>query len=370
MPAQNLTLYAKWTINQYTITFDSNGGSAVTAITQDYNTAVSAPADPTKTDFTFSGWYTDNNTFENAYTFSTMPAGSITLYAKWVSAASSATVTYDSAGGSEVSSEVVTLNGLATEPTDPTREGYSFLRWTLSGVEWDFAVDTVTENITLIAEWTINEYTISFDSNGGSSVTAITQDYGTVVTEPTDPTKADYTFGGWYSDSELTSAYTFSTMPAENITLYAKWNEILVDYTDVVTLTNLGLSSSPTSTYVTLTNVDVGNGTVSGRLARSSVQTSVFGGTINKIQTNSSATPLFSYTAQTGYYIYSVTLIDVNAGTNRTLKIDGVTIASVTTTAASYDPYIMPSQLSSFTLTPSGAVYIGSIEILCKPLNP
>lgn len=224
MPAQNLTLYAKWTINQYTITFDSNGGSAVTAITQDYNTAVSAPADPTKTDFTFSGWYTDNTTFENAYTFSTMPAGSITLYAKWVSAASSATVTFDSDGGSDVSSEVVTLNGLATEPTDPTREGYSFLRWTLSGVEWNFAVDTVTEDITLTAVWTINEYTISFNSNGGSEVTAITQDYGTVVVAPTDPTKTDYTFAGWYSDSELTSSYTFSTMPAENITLYAKWN--------------------------------------------------------------------------------------------------------------------------------------------------
>jgi uncharacterized repeat protein (TIGR02543 family) len=233
MPAQNLTLYAKWAINQYTITFESNGGSAVTAITQDYNTAVSAPADPTKTDYTFSGWYTDNTTFENAYTFGTMPAGSITLYAKWVSAASSATVTYDSNGGSEVSSEVVTLNALATEPTDPTKTGYTFLRWTLSGVEWNFASDTVNEDITLVAVWTINEYTISFDSNGGSSVTAITQDYGTVVTEPTDPTKADYTFVGWYSDSELTSAYTFSTMPAANITLYAKWNPTVIYATDL-----------------------------------------------------------------------------------------------------------------------------------------
>lgn len=228
MPAQNLTLYAKWTINQYTFTFESNGGSAVTAITQDYNTAVSAPVDPTKTDFTFGGWYTDNTTFENAYTFDTMPAGNITLYAKWVSAATSATVTYDSAGGSEVSSEVVTLNGLATEPTDPTREGYSFLRWTLSGVEWNFAVDTVTEDITLVAVWTINQYTITFDSNGGSSVTAITQDYGTVVVAPTDPTKTNYMFGGWYSDGGLTTTYTFSTMPAENITLYAKWNSAIV----------------------------------------------------------------------------------------------------------------------------------------------
>jgi len=234
MSAQNLTLYAKWTINQYTITFDSNGGSAVTAITQDYNTAVSAPANPTKTDYTFDGWYTDDVTFVNAYTFSTMPAGSITLYAKWVSAASSATVTFDSDGGSAVGSEVVTVGGLVTEPTEPTREGYTFLRWVDQfAVEWDFANDTVEANMTLTAVWVINQYMITFDSNGGSAVDAITDDYGAVVSVPEDPTKTDYSFGGWYSDSELTSAYTFSTIPAENITLYAKWNAPVVYATDL-----------------------------------------------------------------------------------------------------------------------------------------
>lgn len=233
MPASNLTLYAKWAINQYTITFDSNGGSAVTAITQDYGTEVIAPTNPTKTDYTFNGWYSDSE-LTSAYTFNTMPAGSITLYADWVSAATSATVTYDSDGGSEVSSEVVELNGLITEPADPTKTGYTFVRWVDQfDVEWNFASDTVTEDITLTAVWTINEYTISFNSNGGSAVTAITQNYNTVVVAPTDPTKTDYTFGGWYSDSELTSAYTFSTMPAENITLFAKWNSTAIVATDL-----------------------------------------------------------------------------------------------------------------------------------------
>ncbi|MBK7452259.1 MAG: InlB B-repeat-containing protein [Anaerolineales bacterium] len=152
MPAGDITLYAKWTANSYTITFDSNGGSVVTAITQPFGSAVSAPIAPTKTGYTFGGWYSDAG-LNTAYTFTTMPAADITLYAKW----------------------------------------------------------------------TANSYTITFDSNGGSVVTAITQDFDTAVTAPTAPTKTGNTFGGWYSDAGLNTAYTFTTMPAANITLYAKW---------------------------------------------------------------------------------------------------------------------------------------------------
>jgi uncharacterized repeat protein (TIGR02543 family) len=75
----------------------------------------------------------------------------------------------------------------------------------------------------LYAKWTINQYTITFNSNGGTSVTAITQDFGTAVTAPTDPTRSNYTFAGWFSNEGLTTAYTFNTMPSASITLYAKW---------------------------------------------------------------------------------------------------------------------------------------------------
>ena len=151
----NITLYAKWTVNSYTITFNSNGGSAVAAITQPFGSAVSAPTAPTKTGNTFGGWYSDAG-LTTAYTFTTMPASNITLYAKW----------------------------------------------------------------------TVNSYTITFNSNGGSAVAAITQPFGSAVSAPTAPTKAGYTFGGWYSDAGLTTAYTFTTMPAANITLYAKWTSL------------------------------------------------------------------------------------------------------------------------------------------------
>jgi|GEM_PF-3155996 len=232
IPAQNITLFAKWTINQYTISFNVDGGTTVSPITQNYGTAVSAPTSPTKTNYNFAGWYTEA-TFENEYTFSTMPAQNITLYAKWVDASSTATVTFDSNGGSAVSAQIVNVGEYAVEPTDPTKTGYTFIKWEVEpGVEWNFA-DEIAEDITLTAVWVINQYTISFNSNGGSSVTAITQDYNTEVVAPTNPTKEGYTFGGWYSDSGLTTSYSFSTMSADNITLYAKWNPIVIYATNL-----------------------------------------------------------------------------------------------------------------------------------------
>ncbi len=67
-------------------------------------------------------------------------------------------------------------------------------------------------------------YTISFNSNGGTPVSSITKTAGTTITKPTDPTKTNYVFGGWYSDSSLTQPYAFTTMPSYSITLYAKWH--------------------------------------------------------------------------------------------------------------------------------------------------
>ena len=81
---QNYNLYAKFTINQYTMTFNTNGGSEISSITQDYNSAVVRPSDPTRDGYEFRGWYTDNNTFLNKYLFTTMPANEITVYARFI----------------------------------------------------------------------------------------------------------------------------------------------------------------------------------------------------------------------------------------------------------------------------------------------
>ena len=122
----------------YTLTFDTNGGSAIAPITQDYGTAITAPADPTKTGYTFAGWTPAIPT--------TMPA----------------------------------------------------------------------ENMTIKAKWTVNQYTLTFDTNGGSAIAPITQDYGTAITAPAEPTKTGYTFAGW-------TPVIPATMPAENMTVTAQW---------------------------------------------------------------------------------------------------------------------------------------------------
>ena len=135
-----LTLYPVWNTNKYTITFDTNGGSEIAPITQDYGTQIAAPANPTRKGYTFKGW--DKEIPE------TMPA----------------------------------------------------------------------ENITVKAQWEINQYTITFDTNGGSEIAPITQDYGTEITAPDNPTRKGYTFKGW--DKEIPK-----TMPAENITITARWKD-------------------------------------------------------------------------------------------------------------------------------------------------
>ena len=135
-----LTLYPVWNTNKYTITFDTNGGSEIAPITQDYGTQIAAPANPTRKGYTFKGWDKEIP--------KTMPA----------------------------------------------------------------------ENITVKAQWEINQYTITFDTNGGSEIAPITQDYGTKITAPDNPTRKGYTFKGW--DKEIPE-----TMPAENITITARWRD-------------------------------------------------------------------------------------------------------------------------------------------------
>ena len=131
------SVYAIWAIKQYTMKFDTQGGTAIAPITKDYNTQISAPANPTK-------------------------------------------------------------------------EGHTFVKWNISFPH------TLTENITATAEWSVNKYSISFNSDGGTSVGAITQDFGTAITAPADPTKTGYTFGGW-------NPALPGTMPASNLSVKAIW---------------------------------------------------------------------------------------------------------------------------------------------------
>ena len=203
MPADNITVKAQWEINQYTITFDTNGGSEIAPITQDYGTAITAPADPTRKGYTFKGW--DKEIPE------TMPAENITVKAQWE--INQYTITFDTNGGSEIAPITQDYGTEITAPADPTRKGYTFKGW-----DKEIPETMPAENITVKAQWGINQYTITFDTNGGSEIAPITQDYGTAITAPDNPTRKGYTFKGW--DKEIPE-----TMPAENITITARWKD-------------------------------------------------------------------------------------------------------------------------------------------------
>ena len=202
----NKEYWAKWEINQYTITFDTVGGSTVASITQDYGTPITAPADPTREGYTFIGW-------DKAIP-ATMPAENMIITAKWK--VNQYTITFDSNGGSEIAPITQDYGTAITAPADPTREGYTF-------IGWDKAIPATmpAENMIITANWKVNQYTITFDSNGGSEIAPITQDYGTAITAPADPTREGYTFIGW--DKAIPA-----TMPAENMTITAKWRDIAV----------------------------------------------------------------------------------------------------------------------------------------------
>ena len=203
MPADNITVKAQWEINQYTIAFDTNGGSEITPITQDYGTEITAPDNPTRKGYTFKGW--DKEIPE------TMPAENITVKAQWE--INQYTIAFDTNGGSEIAPITQDYGTEITAPDNPTRKGYTFKGW-----DKEIPETMPAENMTVKAQWKINQYTITFDTNGGSEIAPITQDYGTEITAPDNPTRKGYTFKGW--DKEISE-----TMPAENITITARWKD-------------------------------------------------------------------------------------------------------------------------------------------------
>ena len=172
--------------------------------------------------YTFGGWNkADGTAWDYA---SDKVTDNITLYAKW--AANTYTITFDTAGGSEIAPITQDYGTVITAPEAPTREGYTFIGW-----DKEIPTTMPAENMTVTAQWEINQYTITFDTAGGSEIAPITQDYGTAITAPADPTREGYTFIGW--DTEIPT-----TMPAENITLKAKWKDIEKPTGEIIIGTN------------------------------------------------------------------------------------------------------------------------------------
>ena len=268
----DITLYAKWISYSGTGVIPYNGSLSVSVVSKSSSTKhyyafvplVSGSVtiytnggmsdtygflyNSNKSQLTYDDDGGDGNNFKITYT---VTAG--TLYYVWPAGYSGSgnTTVYISGGNPAVGGKTtgsitidtqeysdVTFGSSFTLSTDISRVGYTFAGW-YDGIGgtgtqytdaegnsvrvWDKA-----ENTTLYPKWNVNQYTISFVSNGGSTVDSITQDYGSAVTAPTKPNWSEKSFVGWFTDSSLTNEYHFTTMPAENITLYAKWIEYSV----------------------------------------------------------------------------------------------------------------------------------------------
>ena len=221
-----VSLTATFAPNQYTITFDSKGGTPVADVTADYKAAITAPAAPTREGYTFAGW-------DPAFP-ETMPLNGAALTAKWT--AITYTLTYDLAGGSVATANPAnyTIESAAITLTNPTREGYTFAGWTGTGLSGATQTVTIAQgsigNRSYTATWTPITYTLTYDLAGGTLATANPSEYTIESAAITlaNPTREGYTFAGWTGTglSGATQTVTIANGSTGNRSYVATWTPI------------------------------------------------------------------------------------------------------------------------------------------------
>ena len=216
-------------VNEYTVTFNSNGGTHVVNQVVKEGQKAKRPLEPTREDYVFAGWYTDNACTES-FNFDNPIKGNTTVYAKWTPKAvepTKHTVVFDSNGGSEVTSQTVKDGEKATAPAVPTKAGHRFDKWMNGTTAYDFNTP-VKGNLKLTASWLANTYTVAFDTDGGSVVANQSVKFGEKATKPTNPAKSGYTFVGWYTDRSYATEFDYTKAIMANTTVYAKWKADVV----------------------------------------------------------------------------------------------------------------------------------------------
>ncbi len=217
---KDITLHAVWKQTTYTVSFDTRGGSFITAMTLQDGDKLVLPAAPTKAGFNFSHWEDkDGNKIENG---AVLPAENITLYAVWADKA--AEISFDSRGGSAVESITLKDGETLELPDDPVREGYRFAYWEdENGTPVEDGTYLAPGKYTLYAVWS-KLFTVTFDSKGGSYVEPIVLEEGQMLRLPADPVKDGAVFGGWETSYGI-AITDGCLLDPEDITVYAKWIE-------------------------------------------------------------------------------------------------------------------------------------------------
>jgi len=230
----DLIVYAYWYKYQVTFQTDASTVYAYRGTIPPATTVDMFPASPTKTGYTFAGWYTAVNGGGTQFFANTnVPPSGITVYANWLPNADTVyTVSYDGNGGTSIGAQYVTspATTVVTLPTPPTQLFYVFTSWNTKpdGSGTQFTASTpVTADITVYAQWSAKPgYTVTYNSGWGSSVDAqyVIPPATTVGALPTPPTKPCYTFGGWWTATHGGGTpFTASTPVTADITVYAQW---------------------------------------------------------------------------------------------------------------------------------------------------
>lgn len=253
MPAEDMTITAQWQINQYTITFNTDGGNEIAPITKDYETAISAPTNPTKTGYTFVKWLKNG---AEATVPSKMPAENITLTALWQ--VNQYTITLKDVDDHTYQTITKNYGENVGTVADPTRTGYTFDRWSE-----EIPTTMPAENKTITASWTANTRTVTFNANEGTcSETSRQVTYDSTYGALPTPTRTGYTFDGWYlNDAAVTGITKVAT--DTNHTLTARWTP--KNYTISYSLYSGSVATAnPTSYTVESPEITLNNPTRTG----------------------------------------------------------------------------------------------------------
>ena len=240
---KNLTIDVKYDLDNHTLTFETNGGSAIDPVTVRHGNAVARPADPTKDKYTFIGWYADPE-FTEEYDFATVLEADKTIYAKFE-------LTSTPIGDIYVRYDVLHIKQLPDGSYDLANAEVEHLSakkdTTVTAVVKDYrATHHINVNSTLskLTDTAIQPYpgadgkpvytilsvyydldfhTLTFDTMGGSRIDPVTVRHGNAVAKPKDPVNGGYIFDGWYTDKTYRTPYNFATVLTQDTTIYAKW---------------------------------------------------------------------------------------------------------------------------------------------------
>ena len=320
----NITLYACWeAINEYTVYFNTNGGSNLEPINYQNNIEVDKLPAPTKVDYTFYGWYYDEG-LSNRVTYPFIIEKDIEVYAKWIDAYYF--LSFDTHGGEIIDNKSFIAGTEIIDLPTPSKTYYVFDGWYMdSGYSTPVTLPfEIHENITIYAKWTTTDSVVSFNTNGGDNLSDKIVQTGTYLLETNMPTpiRKNYTFDGWYADVSLKTKISYPYVVGEDITLYAKWTDNYSGYTKISSYSQLCSINKMNGKYVLTQDIDCNGYAINQIGSETNPFSGVFDGngyTISNYTLNIS-----NAVKVDGVYLGDYGLFSKNNGTIINLKIDTV----------------------------------------------